>query len=81
MIQTRTSHVTFRSPFTLPGLDRAYPAGSYRVETDEEELDLSFAATRRIATTIMLASGAMTQAWLVQPDDLEAALARDAGRS
>jgi len=78
MIQTHSSSVTFRAPFTLPGLDRFYPAGSYRVETDEEQIDVSFAAARRIATTIMLSSGAMTQAWLVQPADLEAALAKDA---
>jgi hypothetical protein len=80
MIQTRSTIVTFGAPFTLPGLDRDYPAGSYRVETDEEELDVSFAAFRRVATTIMLASGATTEAWLVDPVDLEAALANDAAR-
>jgi hypothetical protein len=76
--ETRSTTVTFRAPFTLPGLDRDYPAGSYRVNIDEERLDVSFAATRRIATVIMLASGAMTQAWLVEPADLETALANDA---
>jgi hypothetical protein len=70
--------VTFRAPFTLPGLDRDYPAGSYRVNIDEERLDVSFLATRRVATVIMLVSGALTRAWLVNPADLDAALANDA---
>lgn len=80
MIHTRSTTVTFRAPFTLPGLDRDYPAGRYQVNVDEEQLDLSFAAFHRVATTIMLVSGAMTQAWPVNPVDLEAALANDAAQ-
>ena len=78
MIHSRSYTVTFGSPFTLPGLDRSYPAGSYTVEADDEQLDLSFAASRRIATTILLRAGPMVQAWLVTPADLEAALTQDA---
>ena len=78
MIHSRTETVTFRAPFTLPGLHRSYPAGSYRVNTEDEQLDLSFTAFRRVATVILLASGAETQAWLVSPVDLAAALASDA---
>ncbi|HEY2806652.1 MAG TPA: hypothetical protein VGI92_12415 [Gemmatimonadales bacterium] len=78
MIHTRSYTVVFQSPFTLPGLDRSYPAGSYAIHADDEQLDLSFAATRRVATTILLTSGATTQAWPVQPTDLDAALQRDA---
>jgi hypothetical protein len=81
VIRATSYTVTFASPFTLPGLDRSYPSGSYRVEVDDEDLDLSFAASRRIATTITLTSGALTQAWPVKPADLEAALARDAAAS
>jgi hypothetical protein len=81
MIQTRSTTVTFGAPFTLPGLDREYPAGSYRVDIDEEQLDVSFPAFRRVATTIMLVSGGTTQAWRAEPLDLEAALARDAATS
>lgn len=80
MIHTRSRTVTFRAPFTLPGLDRDYPAGSYRVDVDEEQLDLSFSAFRRVATSIVLVSGAMTQVWPVDPADLDAALTRDAAR-
>jgi hypothetical protein len=81
MIRTRSTTVTFDAPFTLPGLDRAYPAGRYRVDIDEEELDVSFAAFRRVATTIMLVFGGTTQAWPADPRDLDAALASDATRA
>jgi len=77
MIHTRSYVVTFAMPFTLPGLERSYPAGSYRVTADDEQLDLSFAASRRVATTIMLTSGPTTLAWPVAQGDLEAALQAD----
>ena len=77
MVHSHSYTVTFGAPFTLPGLDRSYPAGSYTVTADDEQLDLSFAASRRVATTILLKAGPMTQAWLVKPSDLEAALAAD----
>ena len=80
-IETRSTTVTFQSPFTLPGLDRHYPAGSYRVNTDEERLDVSFAAFRHVATVIMLVTGPMTLAWLVSPQDLATALAGDAAKA
>lgn len=78
MIHSRSYNVTFSSPFTLPGLDRSYPPGDYTIEVDDEQLDLSFAASRRVSTTIVLRAGAMTQVWPVQPADLDAALAADA---
>jgi hypothetical protein len=76
--ETRSTTVTFRAPFTLPGLGRTYPPGNYRVNIDEEQLDVSFPARRHVATVIMLVSGAMTQAWPVNPRDLETVLAHDA---
>lgn len=78
MIHTRSYTVNFTAPFILPGLDRNYLAGTYTVQVDDEQLDLSFAASRRIATVIMLSAGAETQAWPVKPADLEVALAADA---
>jgi hypothetical protein len=42
---------------------------------------LSFFASRRLATTILLTSGAMTQAWQVNAADLEAALVKDSGHN
>ncbi len=43
------------APFTLSALDKAQPAGTYRVVTVEEEIDgLSFVAFRRTATFLHL---------------------------
>lgn len=81
---TRSSEttITFRRPFTLDGLAETLPAGDYRVETEEERIEgLSYAAYRRTATVLRLpaASGPvhLTRAMTVDPEDLQAALARD----
>lgn len=53
----RTSReiVTFTRPFFLSGIGEVQPAGSYRVETEEEEIPgLSFSAYRRVATLMIL---------------------------
>jgi len=54
-VRTTESTITFRRPFTLSALDKAQPAGTYRVVTEEEEIDgLSFVAFRRTATLLHL---------------------------
>ena len=75
--------VIFRHPFILAGMDEAHPAGRYSVETSEEPLEgLSFSAYRRLATWIRLHENAahpgVVQVLKVDPDELAAALARDA---
>jgi hypothetical protein len=81
-IRTSVKVVTFMRPFRLSAIDGEQPAGSYTVETDEERLDtVSFPAYRRIATWIRvpLPTGAAgSQTAVVDPVELEAALARDA---
>jgi hypothetical protein len=80
---TRSRHTTlvFRRPFVIKGLDRPQPAGTYDVETEEELLEgLSFPAYRRVSTTITpraQARGAVLQALLVDPTELEKAQAAD----
>lgn len=78
---TRTSKktVVFRQPFNLAGIERKLPPGSYDVETDEELLEgISFPVYRRIATLIQLPTPAgLTQTLTIDPEQLEAALARD----
>ena len=75
--------ITFRHPFALEGLEDAAPPGTYRVDTEEERIEgLSFLAYRRLATFIRLpmaghGSGS-AQSLLVDPKELEQALARDA---
>jgi hypothetical protein len=82
---TRTTHtqVTFRRPFTLSSLQAMQPAGTYSVETDEEQVDgLSFNAFRRLTTILHLpanpAPGATRQAVQIDAAELAGALAADA---
>ena len=78
---TRKS-VEFVRPFELGGVEGLQPAGTYDVETLEEQLDgLSFVAYRRVSTTIALrASNLATlsrQLTMIDPADLAAALVKD----
>lgn len=79
---TRTS-VEFVHAFQLEGVDGVQPPGVYDVETTEEPLEgLSFVAYRRISTTIALRdtnfAALSRQLTMIEPQDLAAALARDA---
>ena len=81
--RTSTTSVTFSQPFTLSSLDRPQPAGVYAVETEEEIVPfLSFVAYRRIATRLTLAprpgGHILAEVAMIDPVELEAALARDA---
>lgn len=85
---TRTikSTITFKHDFDLPSLEEKQAAGTYVLETDEEQIEgLSFLAYRRVATLLHLpavASGQAPQQMIaVDPEDLKAALDRDAGAS
>jgi hypothetical protein len=75
--------VTFDNPFSLAGVGRILPAGSYDIVTDEELIEgLSFPVYRRLAT-IMLVPAQSNQASSVEmltvdPIDLAAAKERDA---
>jgi hypothetical protein len=76
----RTS-VEFVHPFRLDGVDGLQPAGSYEVETVEEQIaGLSFVAYRRRSTTITLPGPTILSRQLVEidPTDLAQALSRDA---
>jgi hypothetical protein len=83
MTRSTTTDVTFRHPFTLNGLEGPAPPGTYRIDVEEERIEgVSFLAYRRLATFIRLpmaghGSGS-TQSLLVDPKELEQALARDA---
>ena len=83
--RTTKSMVTFTRPFNLTGFDGEQPAGSYSVETDEELLEgVSFPAYRRMATMMQLdtrGSAGVLQVAVINPDELAAALAADAGHA
>jgi hypothetical protein len=56
-VRTTSRTVTFTHPFNLSGVDEVQPAGTYTVETDEEQLQtLSVPAYRRISTLMRLPS-------------------------
>jgi hypothetical protein len=80
---TRTTRetVTFHSPFSLVGVGRLLPAGSYEVVTDQELIEgLSFPVYRRIATTMLVPAQSFqgsVEMLTVDPLDLAAALRRD----
>lgn len=82
-IRTSRKIVKFSNPFSLAGVDRVLPAGSYEVVTDEELIEgLSFPVYRRVAT-MMLAPARSSQVPSVEmltidPLDLAAAVERDA---
>ena len=85
-IRTTKKTVIFTRPFSLSGFDGEQPAGSYSVETDEELVEgVSFPAYRRMATMMQLETGArtagMVQVAVIDPQELEAALAVDAAHS
>ena len=81
-VRTTSKTVTFMHPFNLNGMDKTQPAGTYTVETDEELLQTSLPAYRRISTLMRLPArsiGAMlTQIVETNPVELARALARDA---
>jgi hypothetical protein len=81
--RTTTKTVTFVNPFTLRPLDEVLEPGDYAVETDEELLDgLSFMAYRRILALVHLPAQVghpgTTRTLSVDPNELDAALMRDA---
>ena len=81
---TRTTQtvVRFTAPFILPGFDAAQPAGAYRVEQDEELLEVSSRlAWIRVGAFIHLPAngieGDTQQMAPIDPADLDAALEKN----
>ncbi len=82
-IRSTSKTVTFAHAFRLGGVDGEHPAGNYTVETDEEQIDAaSMVAYRRMATWIRLPLPSRvvgsSQTVMIDPAELDAALARDA---
>jgi hypothetical protein len=78
--RTRDNTWTFANAFSLKGVDRVLPAGSYRVATDEELVEgVSFPVYRRVATMIFVPgrNSSSTEMLRIDPADLRAAKARD----
>ena len=72
------SHITFRRPFQLTGMDTAAPAGSYKIDREEERLDtLTAEAWRQTALILQIATAGITEHLTVDPQELRNALSRD----
>jgi len=84
-MSTRTiqTTVTFSRPFTLSSVEGRQPAGTYRLETEEEQIEgLSFSAFRRMTMLLFLpadpAPGTTCHVVQVDPKELSEALLDDA---
>jgi hypothetical protein len=80
--RTTRTVVCFSSTFELPDVDGPQPAGSYRLDHDEESIEsVSRLAWRRVASFIYLPGigqvGATQQMAPINPGDLHAALEKD----
>lgn len=74
--------LTFASPFRIPGLDGSQPAGTYRVDLDEETIEeVSRLVWRRTASFIHLpavgTASTVTQMVPIAPSALDALIERD----
>lgn len=79
-MMTRTSHstVSFQRPFRLEGMDAAAPAGSYKVDLEEERLDtLTTEVWRQTAVILQIATAGVTEYLTVDPQALRDAILRD----
>lgn len=81
-IRTTRKIVEFSIPFSIEGLDRVLPAGSYEIVTDEELIEgLSFPVYRRVATMMLAYTKSSpvpsTEMLNIDPRDLAAAIERD----
>ncbi|WP_127753261.1 hypothetical protein [Devosia sp. 1566] len=74
--QTTSRTITFRFPFTLPGMTEPHAPGTFEVITDEEQLDVMWDA-RRSSTRVMLVYPGRIEAFPVRASDLEEAIALD----
>lgn len=77
-VRTTSKTVTFRRPFIIGGFDKLQAAGTYTVDTEEEQLDaISFPAWKRTATVIEVMRDGATEYQRIDPDELHEALMRD----
>lgn len=86
MTRSTTTEVTFRHAFDLETVGSGLPAGTYRVDIEEERIEgLSFLAYRRLSTHIHVPAighrSTLEQVFLVDPKELTAAQERDAAAS
>lgn len=78
-MRTTKSTVTFHDSFILNRDVEELPAGSYEIETDEEEIPTTDrSAFRRTAVYFYVEKQGSTRTLVIDPADLDSALSRDA---
>ena len=81
-IRTTRKNVKFNHPFSIKGVGRVLPPGTYEIVTDAELIEeLSFPVYRRVATMILAptqSSQGSIEMLTIDPSDLTAAMERDA---
>lgn len=76
--RTISKTVTFQRPFVLSGFDELQAAGTYTVETQEEQITaISFPAWKRISTVMQLNRAGAVEHVPIDPKELHEALMRD----
>ena len=68
--------MTFKHPFTLPGMDHPHPAGTFVVNEDRETLDVPWSAYR-VTLTITLPTAGGYESWPISTGDLNTLLEND----
>ena len=77
-MKTRRSTVSFNKPFVLNAQVGELPAGTYDVETDEEEIGAGeYTGYRRTAVVLYVVQGGSTRSIAATPKELDSALTRD----
>ena len=77
-MRTTRKTVTFQRPFVLEGFPELLPAGTYTIDTDEEQIDSPLVvAWRRVSTTLRVRVDGTVECRIIDPDALHEALMRD----
>ena len=76
--RTTSKTVTFQRPFVLAGFEELQGAGTYTVDTQEEQITaISFPAWKRVSTVIQLDRAGAIEHVSIDPAELHEALMRD----
>ena len=79
--RTSRKDIVFLRPFILDGMTTVHPAGTYTVETEEENLDTVSSSTwSQVRTLIDVGSAGNAEYMSVNPKQLHEALIRDAAQ-
>jgi hypothetical protein len=80
-MRTKRTTIAFAHPVRFKGIDETFPAGTYDLETDEEETEIgSLTVYRRVRTLLLVKTPGQVRTVDVRPQELDLALSRDAAQ-